>query len=464
MLDEIFKAYDVRGIYGDTLKEEMVQRIGKAVVTFLQCKELLVGHDMRVSAPALSHAFMKGAVEMGCKVIHIGTVSTDCLYFAAGYLNKPGVMFTASHNPKEYNGIKFCKAGALPINFDTGLGQIKQIVAKDKYKQVSKRQGSITNKDVAKEFGEHIRNFVDPSGLKKLKIAADAGNGMAGKMVPLVYDKLPITIIPLYFELDGTFPNHPADPSKYENLRQLQKTVVNEKCDFGMAFDGDADRIFFVDEKGNVCNSSLISALIVKKLLGRHNNSVSNTKKANGSAVDNAGKGAIIYNVVVGRIVPETILSLGGVPIKERVGHSFIKDTMRKHKALFGCEHSAHYYYKDNYNADSGLVTSIIIAQIISDSGKRLSQLLDEFRKYHTIEETNATVTDKAAKMQEIKKIYEEKAKKIEEMDGISIDMGDWWFNVRPSNTEPLLRLNLEAVSEKLMNEKKEEILKLMKA
>ncbi len=468
MPSEIFKAYDIRGIYGENLTEEVVYKIGRAFVYFLKAqethsvsgtqkskgffrsKDVIVGTDMRISSPKLSRAFMKGVAEQGANAIFIGKVCTDAVYFASGFLNKPAVMFTASHNPKEYNGLKFCKAGAIPINEDTGLNDLKSIIEDGRYKKIkAEKSGKIIRKNILKKYVEHTRKFVNVKKLKKLMIAVDAGNGMAGKIIPLIYKNLPVKIIPLYFRLDGTFPNHPADPSKYENLRMLQKTVREKKCDYGIAFDGDADRIFFVDEKGEVVNSSLASSLIIKNVL---------LKKSRNK------KEKIIYNVAVSHIVPDTIKKFGGTPIVERVGHSFIKDTMRKTKAVFACEHSAHYYYRDNYRADSGIITSLIVAEIISNENKKLSELLEEFKKYFTIEETNAEVRDKNLKLKQIEDIYrKQNPKKISKMDGITIEFDNWWFNVRQSNTEPLLRLNLEANSQRLMEEKKQELLDIIK-
>ena len=447
MLSEIFKAYDVRGIYGKDLDEETVYRIGKAFVYFLKCKEVVVGTDMRVSSPSLSKALMKGITEQGANAVFIGQVCTDAVYFASGFFNKPAVMFTASHNPKEYNGIKFCRSGAAPINEDTGLKEIKSISEKKQFEENKiKKNGRIIKKEILKGYVRHVKKFIDVKKLRKLKIAVDAGNGMAGKIIPLVYKNLPIRIIPIFFRLDGTFPNHPADPSKYENLAVLQKKVKEKKCDFGMAFDGDADRIFFVDEKGDVINSSLISALIIKDILIGSKN-----KK-------------IIHNIVCSRIVPETIERYKGLPVVERVGHSFIKATMKKTNAIFGCEHSAHYYYRDNYRADSGIITSLMVSEIVSKENKPLSVLLNEFRKYHTIEEANAKVKDKEAKLKEIVSIYKKQSpKKISKLDGVTFEFDGWRFNIRPSNTEPLLRLNLEADSEELMTNKKEELLRIMK-
>ena len=447
MLSEIFKAYDIRGIYGQNLTEDVAYKVGKAFVHFLKCKEAVVGTDMRLSSPKLSKAFMHGVTEQGANAIFIGQVCTDAVYFASGFMKKPGVMFTASHNPKQYNGIKMCRPGAVPINENTGLIAIKSMIEKNQYNAKIKKTGKIIKKDILKDYSIHVKRFINAKKLKKLKIAVDAGNGMAGKIIPLIYKNLHVKIFPLYFRLDGSFPNHPADPSKYENLIELQKIVRGKKCDFGMAFDGDADRIFFVDENGEIVNSSLISSLIIKNILMKNK------------------KEKIIYNLVCSRIVPETIRKFGGTPIIERVGHSFIKDTMRRTKAVFACEHSAHYYYIDNYNADSGMITSLIAAEIISKENRPLSELLNEFRKYHTIEETNVEVHDKQAKIKEIEKIYsKQNPKKISKLDGITIEFSNWWFNVRPSNTEPLLRLNLEANSEELMNEKKEDLLRIMKS
>ena len=444
MLDKIFKAYDVRGTYPDQLNEIMAYKIGKAFVTFSKAKEIVVGYDMRLSSKPLVENFAIGVVEAGGKVIDIGEVCTDATYFASGFLNKPSVMFTASHNPPEYNGLKFTKSGAAPINENTGLKEMKEIIETGKFK-ISKKKGKIVKKDILSEYVKHVKKFADVKEIKNLKIAVDAGNGMAGKIIPLVYEGIDVEIVPMYFELDGRFPNHLADPSKFENLKDIQKKIKKEKCDYGIAFDGDADRIFFVDEKGDVIISSMLSCLIINKMLKE--------KKDN-----------VIYTVVVSKVVPELVQKLGGKPIIERVGHSFIKETMKKTNSVFACEHSAHYYFRDNYRADSGMIASLIVGEIVAKSGKKLSELINEFRKYHNIEETNVKVEDKEGKIQEIESLMEEYGPvKISKLDGITVEFEDWWFNVRPSNTEPYLRLNLEANSEKLMKKKKKEILKIMK-
>jgi len=443
---EIFKAYDVRGIYGKDLTGKIAHNIGRAFVDFLNCKNVIVGYDMRVSSEKLVNEFINGVNEQGADVINIGLVSTDVVYFVSGKLNLPAVMFTASHNPPKWNGVKFCRESAIPINHDTGLKDIQLIIKKNKYRKVGQK-GKVIEKDVLNDYVKHVHSFVDIKAIKKLKVAVDAGNGMAGKMIPLVFEGLNVKIVPLYFKLDGNFPNHLADPSKFENLKSLQKKVKKEKCDFGMAFDGDADRIFFVDENSQVIDSSLLSCLIIKRILNKHPNE------------------SVIYNLVCSHIVPEVIIKNKGVPIKERVGHSYIKQTMKDTGAIFACEHSAHYYHRHNFRADSGMITALLVAEIVSKSRKKLSKLLDEFRKYYKIEETNSKVNDKKKKLKEIEKIYKKKrGSKFNKLDGITFEFREWWFNVRPSNTEPFLRLNLEANSKKLMEEKKKELLKVIGA
>lgn len=449
MLSKIFKAYDVRGTYPDELDKTIAKQIGKAFATLTQASAVIIGRDMRVSSPELAKAFMEGLNELGVDAIDIGEVCTDGTYFASGSLKLPAVMFTASHNPKQYNGMKFSKAGAVPVNQDTGLDEMKRTIEQDAYKQVNDKKGSITEKDILSEYVAHVHSFIDTSKLAGLKIAVDAGNGMAGKMIPLVFDGLGVDIEPLFFELDGDFPNHPADPSKWENLRWLQDCVKEKNCDFGMAFDGDADRIFFVNEKGEIINSSLITSLIAKGMLEKNPGS------------------KIVHNLVCSKGVPETVEKYGGRPIVERVGHSFIKATMARTQAIFGGEHSAHYYYRDNYNADSGIISALVVCEMVAKAGKPLSELLEEFHRYATMEETSVEVEDKEAKISELKERYsaaDPKPDKISELDGLTVEFKDWWFNVRPSNTEPLLRLNLEADTKELMGKKKGELLTLLRA
>ncbi len=441
---DIFKAYDIRGIYGKDLTDKIAYKIGKAFVDFLDCKKVVVGYDMRPSSEKVVKAFIKGVNEQGADVVDIGMVSTDAVYFASGKLNVPGVMFTASHNPSKWNGMKLCRENAIPINHDTGLKDIETSVKKNIFKEAGRR-GTLIKEDILKDYVKHVNTFFDSRKIKKLKIVVDAGNGMAGKIIPLVFEKLNAKIIPLYFKLDGRFPNHLPDPSKPENLRALQRRVKKEKADFGMAFDGDADRIFFVDEKGLTIDSSLVSCLIIKNMLKMHPNE------------------RVIYNLVCSRIVPEVVIKNRGIPIKDRVGHSYIKQTMRDTGAIFACEHSAHYYYRDNFRADSGIITAVIMAEIVSKDKKKLSKLLDEFRKYYKIEETSLKVKDKDKKLKKIEKMYKGKRNgRFNKLDGITFEFKDWWFNLRPSNTEPLLRLNLEARFEKLMKEKKKELVKLI--
>ena len=447
MLSQIFKAYDIRGVYPEELDEKAAYLVGKAFVSFLKCKDVIVGRDMRLSSPALALAFIEGVRDMGADAIDVGEVCTDATYFASGLFHKPAVMFTASHNPSQYNGMKFSKAGAVPVNQDTGLQAMKKIIEKGTFRAIKKSKGKIIEKNVLDDYVKHAHSFIDGKKLKKMNIAVDAGNGMAGKIIPLVFRGLPVRIVPLFFELDGRFPNHLADPSKTENLVWLQESVKKNKCQFGMAFDGDADRIFFVDEKGNTVHSSLITALIAKTMLQKHPRS------------------AVVYNLVCSHVVPETIEKHGGKAIMERVGHSFIKDTMRRKNAVFGGEHSAHYYYRDNYFADSGIITSIILCGVLSKENKPLSKLLDEFRTYAMQEETSIKITHKETAIKKIKQYYsKQKPKKIMEMDGLTVEFSDWWFNVRPSNTEPLLRLNMEAKNEKVLRTKKNRLLTLLTA
>ena len=442
-MNNIFKAYDVRGVYPAEINEEIAYNIGRAFAVFTQAKKIIIGRDMRVSGIALVENFAQGVIDQGIDALLVGEISTDCSYFAAGKFNLPAAMFTASHNPRQYNGIKFSLSGAVPISEDTGLKKIQQISEEKKWPAVNKK-GIIEKKDILNEYIEHALSLIDKNKIKPLAVAIDAGNGMAGKMIPLVKKGLPIKILPLYFDLDGSFPHHEANPIKLENVADLIKTVQEKHADLGLAFDGDADRVFFIDELGQRVSSSLITAMISEQIL-----------KKNPSA-------KIIYNVPCSKIVPETVTSCGGIPIKERVGHSFIKATMKKENAIFGGEHSGHYYFKDNYFADSGLIAALIVLEIISEMNQPFSAILKPYKKYFAIEETNSEVQDKTAKMQELKEKFPDA--QIEELDGVTFNFPDYWFNVRPSNTEPLLRLNLEANNEALKKQKTAEILNIIRS
>lgn len=439
----IFKAYDFRGTYPNQINEEIMERVGRAFVDFLGAKEVLVGWDMRLSGEALKHAFTLGATKQGAKAIHLGMVTTDALYFASGKYNLPGVMITASHNPKEYNGIKFCRAMAAPISQDTGLLEIKEKVLQNKFidapvlGEVEERLGAL------EDFSEHCFKFIDKNKIKPLKIAIDAGNGMAGKLVTIAFKNLPCLIEPLYFELDGNFPNHQPSPIEKKNNLDLIARIKSSGVDLGLAFDGDGDRVFFFDENGEMLDSSFITAMIAKKMLEK-----------------NSG-GKVIYTVVVSHAVPDAVRRMDGESLLCRVGHSFIKDLMKSSDAIFGGEHSGHYYFRDNFRADSGVIAALIVLEMLSQSGKKMSELIREFQTYYKIEETNSTVKDAPAVF---KKLKEKFGKNItQEFDGVTFDFGDWWFNVRSSNTEPLFRLNLEAKEKKVMEEKTEEILKMIR-
>lgn len=440
---DIFKAYDIRGIYPEELDEEVAYRVGRAFVQFLGARKLVVGRDMRLSSPSLSRAFIEGATEQGADVVDIGLCSTDMLYFASGKLELPGAMFTASHNPKEYNGMKLCREKAGPISMDTGIAEIRDLVLSGRFSEPS-RKGTVEQRDMLEEYVRHVLGFIRPEAIKPLRVVADAGNGMAGMILPELFKHLPCELIPHCFELDGSFPHHQPSPIEPENIRLLQQWVLEDGGDLGMAFDGDADRVFLVDDRGEPVSGSLTTALVAKRMLETH-----------------PGE-KIIYNCINSWVVPETIKKYGGIPIKERVGHSFIKQTMAETGAIFAGEHSGHYYFRDNYRADSGLIAAMIILEIISLEDKPLSEILKPFKKYHASGEINSRVEDIPAKLEEIARRYSDG--RIERLDGVTVEYEDWWFNVRPSNTEPLLRLNLEAKTRELMEEKVREVLEVIRS
>ncbi len=439
----IFKAYDIRGIYPDEVNEEIMMDVGRAFVAFLGEEKIVVGRDMRLSSPALSRAFIQGALEQGADVVDIGLCSTDMLYFASGVLNLPGAMFTASHNPKEYNGAKFCRRLARPISIDTGLGEIKRMVLEGDIPEPSGR-GSYSEEPMLDRYVEHVLGFVDVKVIKPLRVVVDAGNGMAGMIVPALFEKLPCELIPYCFELDGSFPHHQPNPIDPANIKLLSTWVKENRADVGMAFDGDADRVFLVDDMGEPISGSLTNAILISRILDRNPSE------------------KIIYNAINSWIVPETIKAKGGIPIKERVGHSFIKQTMLDTGAIFAGEHSGHYYFRDNYNADSGLIAALMVLEIISIEGRPLSEILKPYKKYHASGEINSRVEDIPGKLVEIERRYSDG--EIEHIDGISVFYPDWWFNVRPSNTEPLIRLNVEAKTKELLNEKVQELLSIIRS
>jgi phosphomannomutase len=423
-LDEIFKAYDVRGVYPDELDETIARRIGNVFAHFTGTQHLIVGRDMRPSSEPLAAAFIEGAALAGADVIDIGLCSTDVVYFASGSLDAPGAMFTASHNPAQYNGIKMCRAGAAPVGEQTGLQQIKEMVGAGVTSR-GESAGKVEHRDMLDAFGEHVRSFIDRSVLHKLVVVADTANGMGGLVVPKVFEGLPFALSVLYGELDGTFPNHPADPIQPENLKDLQRAVVDSRADLGLAFDGDADRVFLVDNLGQPVSGSTTTAIVAAGILDR-----------------NPGE-TVVYNLICSHAVPEVIREHGGIPVRARVGHSFIKQVMAETGAIFGGEHSAHYYFRANWRADSGSIAALCVLEQLCRAGVPLSELRKPFERYAQSGEINSRVADPAAVIEAVAAKYSDRAQ--DRLDGLTVDGGDWWFNLRPSNTEPLLRLNLEA-------------------
>jgi phosphomannomutase len=439
-LKAIFKAYDVRGVYPSELDEDAARAIGAAFTAFGGADEIVVGRDMRASSPSLVAAFSEGVTAAGAGVVDAGEISTDALYFASGRLDLPGAMFTASHNPARYNGLKLCREGAAPISSDSGLEEIRKLAEESDVGPTPARTRPV---DILPEYAAHCRSFVDEAGLRPLKVAVDAGNGMAGKTVPVAFQSLPFVLVPLYFELDGTFPNHPANPIEFENLVDLQKIVLEQDCDVGIAFDGDADRMFLVDEQAQLVSGSLTTALVAQRLLKK-----------------NPGEG-IIYNLICSWTVPEVIEESGGRPIRTRVGHSFIKRVMAETGAIFGGEHSGHYYFRDNFRADSGLIAALLVLEALSVSDEPLSRMLEPFQRYSTSGEINSEVVDQQGAIERLAEVYS--AGDLDRTDGLTVEFEDWWFNVRASNTEPLLRLNLEARTDELMVAKRDEVLAVIR-
>jgi phosphomannomutase len=426
-LDPIFKAYDVRGSVPDQLDAEVCRAVGSAFARFTGAERIVVARDMRESGVPLSKAFIGGAASEGATVTDLGLASTDLLYFASGRLDVPGAMFTASHNPARYNGIKMCRAGASPVGQDTGLAEIKALA--NAFTGNGKTGGGqVEHADLLDEYAAHVRSFVDVDALVPLRVVADTANGMGGLVVPRVMAPLPFHLEILFPELDGNFPNHPADPIQPENLADLNRRVLATGADVGLAFDGDADRVFLVDEKAQPLSGSLTTALVAKAMLEKHPGAT------------------ILYNLICSKAVPEIIREDGGVPVRTRVGHSFIKAVMAETGAVFGGEHSGHYYFRDNYRADSGLIAALIVLELLSKTGLPLSELRRPFERYADSGEINTEVPDPPRVVESIAtELASVRGASLDRTDGLTVDWGDWWFNVRPSNTEPLLRLNLEA-------------------
>ncbi len=430
-LDTIVKAYDIRGTYPEQINASVCRALGVGFAAFINEAEpdttsVVIARDMRPSGPELVAAFAEGVMSQGLDVVDAGMGSTDLLYYASGTLNMPGAMFTASHNPAEYNGIKLCASGAAPIGSESGLDVIKRVAIEGA--ESAETAGTISESDMLEGFAQHVLGFVGTTDLRPLKVVVDTANGMGGLVVPEVLKHFPFDVEIMYQELDGTFPNHEANPIELKNLVDLQKRVVEVGADIGLAFDGDADRVFLVDEKANPVSGSTTTALLAKAILAT-----------------NPGD-AVIHNLICSKAVAEVVTESGGVPVRSRVGHSFIKQTMAERSAVFGGEHSAHYYFRDNWRADSGLIASVMILEQLSQFNGPLSELLEPFDRYSASGEINTRVEDVHAVIEYVANHYSNLT--CDRLDGLTVDAGDWWFNLRPSNTEPLLRLNLEASSD----------------
>jgi len=442
-LSAIFKAYDVRGTVPDQLDGDVARRIGAAFATWAGAPRIAVGRDVRLSSPELAEAFTEGVNSRGVDVVDLGLTSTDLVYFASGFLDVAAVSVTASHNPPNYNGLKFCLAGAVPVGEDTGLGDIRALAERDERPPTTSR-GTVERRDLLEAYVEHVLGFVDADAIAPLTVVADTANGMGGLVVPPVMEHLPVKLVALYPELDGTFPNHPADPIVPENQADLRRAVVEHRADVGMAFDGDADRVFLVDEHAEGVSGSLVTALVAQALL----------KKEPGASV--------VHNLICSWVVPEVIRENGGKPVRTRVGHSFIKRVMAETGAVFGGEHSGHYYFRENYRADSGLIAGVVVLGEMSKAGRPLSELLQPFRRYFDSGEINSRVEDQAAAIEQVAARFADGRQ--DRLDGLTVEYDDWWCNVRPSNTEPLVRLNVEARTAELLEEKTADVLSVIRA
>jgi phosphomannomutase len=455
-LSAIVKAYDIRGVVGEQLDAGLVRDFGAAFAVLVkpESSSVVIGHDMRESSPALATAFAEGVTSQGLDVVSIGLASTDQLYFASGSLNLPGAMFTASHNPAKYNGIKLCRAGAAPVGQDSGLGEIRETVERG-VPAFDGRPGTVTRRDVLADYADYLHGLVDLSGIRPLKIVVDAGNGMGGHTVPTVFGtsaegdgaRLPIEIVPLYFELDGSFPNHEANPLDPQNLLDVQAKVREVGADAGLAFDGDADRCFVVDEHGDPVSPSAITALVATRELAREPG------------------GMVIHNLITSKAVPEIVAEHGGKAVRTRVGHSFIKAEMARTGAIFGGEHSAHYYFRDFWRADTGMLAALHVLAALGEQDGPLSELTAAYRRYAASGEINSTVDDQTARQLAVKEAFAGRAGvTIDELDGLTVELPDGaWFNLRPSNTEPLLRLNVEAPTDAAVEALSREVLSIVR-
>jgi len=443
-LASIVKAYDIRGVVPDQLDEGVAEAVGAAFAKVTGAATILTMHDMRTSSGPLAAAFGRGAASQGANVLAAGLGSTDMVYYGSGEAGIPGAMVTASHNPPRYNGIKLCRAGARPVGIETGLKDIKDLA--ERALVPAPVPGSITPVDLLPGYADYLRKLVDISGIRPLTVAVDAGNGMAGHTVPKVFEGLPITLIPLYFELDGTFPNHEANPIEPENLRDLQRAVVEYHADIGLAFDGDADRCFVVDERGQVVPPSVLTALIAVRELAREPGAT------------------VIHNLITSRAVPEIITEHGGIPVRTRVGHSFIKAEMARTGAVFGGEHSGHFYFRDFWFADSGMLAALHALAALGGQAQPLSELLADYARYHASGEVNSEVADQAEATERVRQAFAGRpGVRTDELDGLTVTADGWWLNLRPSNTEPLLRLNVEADSEAVMAALRNEVLGMVR-
>jgi phosphomannomutase len=446
-LSQIIKAYDVRGVVPDQLDEDVARSIGAAFVRVVGAhgSAVVVGHDMRPSSPALVAAFAAGATAQGADVIDIGLASTDQLYFASGSLDLPGAMFTASHNPARYNGIKLCRPGAAPVGQDSGLVQVREL-AEQGVPAYDGTPGTVERRELLPSYAAFLRDLVDLRGNRRLTVVVDAGNGMGGHTVPTVLADLPLDVVPLYFELDGSFPNHEANPLDPKNLRDLQAKVREVGADIGLAFDGDADRCFVIDERGEPVSPSAVTALVAVRELAKHPG------------------GTVIHNLITSRAVPEIVTEHGGQPVRTRVGHSFIKGEMARTDAIFGGEHSAHYYFRDFWRADTGMLAALHVLAALGGQDAPLSELASEFERYVSSGEINTEVADQQASTTAVREVFADReGVTLDELDGLTVNGPDWWFNLRPSNTEPLLRLNVEASDPTQMTLLRDDVLALVR-